>query len=206
MPNKSKRQPAERERALKALALRREGLPYRVIAEQLDWSDESSARYAVTRLLDRTEAEEVAEMRYIEGERLDELQRTHWAAALSGDLDAGKMVLKVMERRARLFGLDAPSKVAVEQMTSVEFAEQFIELVGRMDSRMLAEAIAQLPGGSAVAVDLMRDVMLARADGPVPNGHPVVEGAVDSVQGGNVDAGRPTGYLADDDDEPWSNL
>ncbi|MGB3893772.1 MAG: hypothetical protein WA942_05890 [Mycolicibacter sinensis] len=206
MTSKSTRQPAERERALKALALRREGLSYRAIAEQLDWGDESSARYAVTRLLDRTEAEEVAEMRYIEGERLDELQRTHWAAALSGDLDAAKMVLKVMERRARLFGLDAPSKVAVEQMSSIEFAEQFVELVGRMDSRMLAEAIAQLPGGSAVAVDLMRDVMLAKAGGPVPNGHPVVEGTVELGQGGNVDAGRPTGYLANEDDEPWSNL
>lgn len=206
MSSKSTRQPAERERALKALALRREGLPYRVIAERLNWGDESSARYAVARLLDRTEAEEVAELRYIEGERLDELQRTHWAAALAGDMDAGKMVLKVMERRARLFGLDAPSKVAVEQMSSIEFAEQFVELVGRMDSRMLAEAVAQLPGGSAVAVDLMRDVMLAKADGPVPSGHPVVEGTVELGQGGSVDAGRPTGYLADDDDEPWSNL
>ncbi|ORX01317.1 hypothetical protein [Mycolicibacillus trivialis] len=206
MPSKSKRQPAERERALKALALRREGLPYRVIAERLEWGDESSARYAVARLLDRTEAEEVAEMRYIEGERLDELQRTHWAAALAGDLDAGKMVLKVMERRARLFGLDAPSKVAVEQMTSVEFAEQFIELVGRMDSRMLAEAIAQLPGGSAVAVDLMRDVMLAKADEQVPNGRSVVEGTVGLGEGGSVDARWPTGHPADEDDEPWSNL
>ncbi len=206
MPSKSKRQPAERERALKALAMRREGLPYRVIAERLEWADESSARYAVTRLLDRTEAEEVAEMRYIEGERLDELQRTHWAAALAGDLDAGKMVLKVMERRARLFGLDSPSKVAVEQITSVEFAEQFVELVGRMDSHMLAEAIAQLPGGSAVAVDLMRDVMLAKADGQVPNGHPVVDGTVDLVQGDSVDAGRSSGHPADEDDEPWSNL
>lgn len=206
MPSRSKRQPAERERALKALAMRREGLPYRVIAERLGWGDESSARYAVARLLDRTEAEQVAEMRYIEGERLDELQRTHWAAALAGDLDAGKMVLKVMERRARLFGLDAPSKVAVEQMTSVEFAEQFIELVGRMDSRMLAEAIAQLPGGSAVAVDLMRDVMLAKADGQVPNGHPVVDGTVDLVQGGSMNAGRLCGHPVDEDDEPWSNL
>jgi hypothetical protein len=205
MPSKSKRQPAERERALKALALRREGLPYRVIAERLDWADESSARYAVTRLLDRTEAEEVAEMRCIEGERLDELQRTHWAAALAGDLDAAKMVLKVMERRARLFGLDAPSKVAVEQMTSVEFAEQFIDLVDRMDSRKLAEAIAQLPGGSAVAVDLMRDVMLAKADTPASNGHLVVDAQLDQHQGGTVDAGRLSGHPADDD-EPWSNL
>lgn len=202
MPSKSKRQPAERERALKALAMRREGLPYRVIAERLDWGDESSARYAVARLLDRTEAEEVAEMRYIEGERLDELQRTHWAVALAGDLDAGKMVLKVMERRARLFGLDAPSKVAVEQMTSVEFAEQFVELVGRMDSRMLAEAIAQLPGGSAVAVDLM----LAKADAGTSNGHLVLDAEVDQHQGGTVDAGPLSGHPADEDDEPWSNL
>ncbi|MGB8379640.1 MAG: hypothetical protein WCG47_00100 [Dermatophilaceae bacterium] len=198
-------QPAERERALKALALRREGLPYRDIAERLDWKNEASARSAVTRLLTRIEYDEVAEMRAVEGERLDAMQRAVWAAAISGDTDAIKSVLAIMARRARLFGLNMPAKVEVAEISSVEFAEQFIQLVSTLDPEGLAEAISRLPGGSSAAVEVSRNVLLAHTDSRRPNGHPVVQGTAEPVQEGNVNAGCPNSG-DDDDDEPWSNL
>jgi len=54
-------------------------------------------------------------MRQTEGARLDRMQRAVWPAAISGDIKAGAQVLRIMERRARLFGLDAPTKVEVAQ-------------------------------------------------------------------------------------------
>lgn len=191
MPSKSVRQPAERERALKALALRREGLPYRDIAERLDWKNEASARSAVTRLLTRIEYDEVTEMRAVEGERLDALQRAVWALATSGDTDAIKSVLAIMARRARLFGLDMPAKADGPQMSSVEFAEEFIRLVGALDPQGLAEAISHLPGGSSAAVEMY--------------GNRVVAGTAEPVRNGSIEAGELGGHSIDDF-EPWSNI
>lgn len=205
MPSKSVRQPAERERALKALALRREGLPYRDIAERLDWKNEASARSAVTRLLTRIEYDEVAEMRAVEGERLDALQRAVWAAAASGDTEAIKTVLAIMARRARLFGLDMPTKVNVPQMSSVEFAEEFVRLVNVLDPEGLAEAISHLPGGSSAAVELSRNAIPAPADPRLQGGHPVVAGTADPVRNDSIETVDPGGHLVDDF-EPWSNI
>jgi hypothetical protein len=204
LPSKSVRQPAERERALKALALRREGLPYRDIADRLDWKNEASARSAVTRLLTRVESDKLAEMRAVEGERLDAMQRAVWAAATSGDTDAIKSVLAIMVRRARLFGLDMPAKVDVAEISSVEFAEQFVQLVSALDPQGLAEAISHFPGGSSAAVELSRNMLLAQDDSRMPGVHPVVDGIAESLKDGSVDAGYLTS--GDDDDEPWSNL
>jgi hypothetical protein len=110
----------------------------------------------------------------VEGERLDAMQRAVWAAAISGDTDAIKSVLAIMARRARLFGLDMPAKVDVAEISSVEFAEQFVQLVSALDPQGLAEAISHLPGGSSAAVELSRNMLLAQADSRMPDGHPVV--------------------------------
>ena len=45
--------------------------------------------------------------------RLDRLYRANWEAAISGgDLPAVDRILKIMERRSKLLGLDAPNKIA----------------------------------------------------------------------------------------------
>ena len=105
--------PAERERALAALELRKTGLTYAEIGRRLGYADDSGARHAVTKLLDRREAEAVAELRQVEGDRLDALQAAHWSAAVSGDTEATKVVLQVIDARCRLYGLNSPVAVAV---------------------------------------------------------------------------------------------
>ncbi len=144
-------------------------------------------------------------MRAVEGERLDAMQQAVWAAAISGDTDAIKSVLAIMARRARLFGLNMPAKVEVAEISSYEFAEQFIQLMSTFDPELLAEAISRLPGGSTAAVEVSRDVLLAHADSRMSGGHPVVDSTAEPVGVGQVDVGCPNS--GDDDEyEHWSNI
>ncbi|MER6860724.1 hypothetical protein, partial [Streptomyces pilosus] len=49
-----------------------------------------------------------------EGDRLDALLLAHWGAATSGeDPKAADLVLKIMDRRAKLMGLDMPVRAEV---------------------------------------------------------------------------------------------
>lgn len=133
MPSHAVRQPNDRERAVRAVALRVEGKTYREIAEALGWGDESSARYAVTRLLDRTEAEGIAELRAVETQRLDQLHAAYWSKALAGDIDAFKAVLSVHDRRSRLLGLAAAPPIST--VSDAEMAEVLSALLADPDLR-----------------------------------------------------------------------
>lgn len=102
------------ERRARALQLRKEGANFDQIAEELGMS-RSAAHKTVQRAIAElaTLAEtEVAELRALESARLDELHQAVWPQAVAGDLPALDRVIRIMERRARLLGLDAPAKVA----------------------------------------------------------------------------------------------
>lgn len=104
----SKRTVRRAERDAEIIALRLGGATYRDIASRLDVSP-GGAYKAIQRHLQalaKQAAEAVDEMRRLEGERLDTLQAGQWPAAVSGDGQAVGAVLKIMERRARLFALD----------------------------------------------------------------------------------------------------
>ena len=100
------------ERRLQAAKLRMAGMTYRQIAEELDYRGPSGAYKAVKTLLRRTELELAQEFRQLELERLDFLTRSIWDKVCAGDLKAIDRLLRIMERRSRLLGLDAPNKVA----------------------------------------------------------------------------------------------
>lgn len=115
--------PDERELAQKALDLRITGITWHTIAHQLGYKDESGARKAAMRLLDRTDHKLADEYRATEGARLQQLLNSYWNKAINGDLDAAMYVLRVIDRRAKLFGLDMPTKLAVTgQISDEEFA------------------------------------------------------------------------------------
>ena len=101
---------AERDKAAQALALRKTGATYEQIAAHLGYSSRQSANRAVLRLLAAHEAENVADLRTLENMRLDDLLFAVYKAALGGDLGAIDRALRIMERRAKLLGLDAPVK------------------------------------------------------------------------------------------------
>lgn len=62
-------------------------------------------------MLRRDQREAVAELRELEATRLDALQYGVWDAAVDGVHQVINDVLRIMDRRAKLYGLDAPTQV-----------------------------------------------------------------------------------------------
>lgn len=109
------------EKARQALQLRRDGKQWAEIADELGYKDPSGAYRAAKRLLDRTEFEAVEEYRAIEADRLDEahriqadaLERLVTAQNLEAVPPAVNALVKISDRRSKLLGLDAPTRVDV---------------------------------------------------------------------------------------------
>lgn len=132
------------QRDAEACRLRTLGHTYDHIAAELGFADRSKARQAVERGLTAVVAEPAGELRALELSRLDELWRRAWAVLerehrvvqlgkVVRDQDGQAVVdhgptlqaidrlLKIQERRSRLLGLDAPTKVeaiTVDQIDS----------------------------------------------------------------------------------------
>lgn len=116
----------------KAAQLRAAGATFREIGETLG-IDHTWARTLVLRALDATKYEAADLMRTQEGQRLDRLQRAYWPQALNGNLRAAALCLRISERRARLFGLDAPVQAEVEVVVGTQQVdEQMAELEARL--------------------------------------------------------------------------
>jgi len=94
------------EKKVRALELRREGKDFRHIARELGWKSHTSAYEAVVKGLRETMQEPADELRKVESERLDWLWRKVEERMDTDHLWAVDRGLKVMERRASLFGLD----------------------------------------------------------------------------------------------------
>ena len=114
---------AATERRLQALELRKAGANYRRIGAQLGVS-EAQAYKDVQGELQRIQAEAsdlAADVRTLELERLDALTLALWPSARQGKEGAIDRVLRVMERRSKLLGLDAPTKqdVRIEDMSKL---------------------------------------------------------------------------------------
>ena len=100
------RQVRAHERHLQALELRKAGVTYEVIAGQLGYANASGARKAVVSALKATLREPAAELRELELARLDAMLLPLWRPVQAGDETAVARALRIMERRARLLGLD----------------------------------------------------------------------------------------------------
>lgn len=99
-----------REREAQVLRLRRDGLTFEVIAKRLGFSSSSGAYQAFKRAMDRTVQQPADEIRKLELERLDYLWEVLQPALAKGRGYAVEKAIMIMDRRARLLGLDAPTK------------------------------------------------------------------------------------------------
>ncbi len=135
-----------RRRDAQAVELALAGASYDAIAAELGYADRSGAWRAVRRALDRHEAADVVALREQEVARLDRLQRGLWSKAVRGDVQAAAVVLRLIDRRCRLQGLDVPARVHVQ--ASIERADVadpvqrlavVAELRGRAGARLLEE-------------------------------------------------------------------
>jgi hypothetical protein len=128
------------ERRVRALSLRKSGASYRTIASQLGidvataWCDVQAELGAL-----RDQATALAEdVRELELRRLDDWTLAMTPEARKGNVKAVFALVKIQERRARLLGLDAPTKV---------------DHSGQIDLGPAAERIAGLLGEIAAARD-----------------------------------------------------
>lgn len=97
-----------------ALELRRSGLGYVEIGNQLGIGKSQAHRLVTAALKEAAEQinAEADELRAEEISRLDGMLRGLWPDARKGNVGAVDRVLRIMERRAKMLGLDAPMKLA----------------------------------------------------------------------------------------------
>lgn len=96
------------------------------IAHELGYSHPSGAHKAVLTALQRTLKEPADEYRNLELTRLDEMLKATWGAAQRGVPQAVDRVLKIMERRAKYLGLDAPATLNINIRQEAErLAEEY---------------------------------------------------------------------------------
>lgn len=104
------------EKQAKALELRRAGLGFEEIGRQLGIGKSQAHRYVVKALADaRAQIRASAdELKSEDLSRLDAMLTGLWPRARKGEAVAVDRVLKIMERKARMLGLDAPTRTALE--------------------------------------------------------------------------------------------
>ena len=106
---------AEREaKELKVLDLRRAGFTFQRIAEEVGYATPSGAQRALERIMTRNVPQAPEEFRWQELDRLDRMQVALWPRAMKGDDKAINTIVRLMERRARLVGIDAPQRIQAE--------------------------------------------------------------------------------------------
>ena len=116
MPNHNSPIPAPEliDKEIKVLELRRAGLTWQRIAEETGYADHTGAYAAYKRAIKRTMQQPADELREQELDRIDRLQLAAWPNAMKGDTKSIMTIVKLMERRARLLGLDTPIKIEQE--------------------------------------------------------------------------------------------
>lgn len=122
-------------RALNALALHLAGATDLQIARQLGFNSAAQARSSWERVLaDTVTPEDREKVRKTELARLDRLQSAWWNKAIdpksSEQGTASRMVLSFMERRAKMLGLDAPTRIDVYTPTAQEIIT-YVEMLRR---------------------------------------------------------------------------
>lgn len=115
------------ERRMRSLTMRNAGATFRQISEKTGVSP-AQARKDVMAALKEIVAESAEDMISRQRSILFDIQRANYSAAASGDIDAAKIILSTLEREAKLFGLDAPTRVNVG-VSDVEFAEKTASLI-----------------------------------------------------------------------------
>jgi len=131
----ARRKPTEVEDAEKtrqALELRKAGLTYEAIASRLGYANRSGAFKSVERGLRSILREPADDLRTLELERLDTVQVGLWQKARTGDVQSIDRLLRIMERRAKLLGLDAPDTSSVKLEGAIELQDAEQRILGRI--------------------------------------------------------------------------
>jgi orotate phosphoribosyltransferase-like protein len=131
---------AQRTTAKNVLKLRKMGLDAQQISGELDMPLDrvkniiSNALKALAKEM-KGQAEQI---RSLELTRLDELQTAIWTDCMDGKLTAIDRVLKIMERRSKLVGLDAPERLDIK-------ADMKLEHMKEAKERLMSKILDMVP-------------------------------------------------------------
>lgn len=109
--------------------LRKGGMSFKDMHTQLDWDEYGDGpsetelialfrKYAM-KLAQTVTTEEREIARFLEVERLNDLQNAYWADALTGDVRAADFVLKVIQQRGKFMQLDLIDGTDRQQVANV---------------------------------------------------------------------------------------
>ena len=127
---------AQRTVASNILRLRKMGYDAQRISDELDIPLDRVSNIIKSALKKLTKEMKGAaeEIRCLELSRLDEMQTAIWQDCMDGKLTAIDRVLKIMERRSKLVGLDAPERLNIKTDIKIE---QMNEAKDRLMSKIL---------------------------------------------------------------------
>lgn len=113
------------ERRAQAVALRVSGATYQQIAAKLGVTDSAAHKLVAEALATarRVTAATADELRDLETLKLDAMELSIATQVNAGHLGAIDRKLKIMERRARLWGLDAPTKASNLNWNMADFSD-----------------------------------------------------------------------------------
>lgn len=163
---------ADQDRDAQAVELRRRHLNYRQIAAQMGYQDASGAHRAVERGLADARQEASEAVKQLELDRLDDIARgfqrvfatRHYVVSTAtgkvarhpetGELlvddapviNAGLALVRVMERRSKYLGLDAPARARIEVITEDVVDAECRRLAAEIAERESSLADAGHPG------------------------------------------------------------
>ena len=111
------------ERHVQALKMRAAGMEYHDIADALGYKTPDGAFKAVKRALMKAIREPAEELRTLEVMRLDDMLKELWPQRHKPQYT--DRILRIMERRAKLLGLDMPDNLNIDQVLKVivEYAD-----------------------------------------------------------------------------------
>ena len=145
-----------RERDLECLQLRLRGDTFDKIATQMGLPGGRGQAYRIfSRAMQRTNREAPRELRQLEDQRLDALWRIMWPKAQTGSCRSVDRCLAIMDRRAKLLGLNLPVTLVAKNPTM----EQMIEAVENSQREHEAEdaRIAARMAGAEADDDFLDD-------------------------------------------------
>jgi len=99
------------DKEVQVVSLRRQGLTWDQISDRVGYSSPSSSRDAYLRASRRVMRDDLEDIRNLELDRLDVAMSGIWIGVQNGDPQSVLLMLKIMDRRAKLLALDAPRRL-----------------------------------------------------------------------------------------------
>tara|TARA_B100000686_G_scaffold268694_1_gene284326 strand:+ start:46 stop:498 length:453 start_codon:yes stop_codon:yes gene_type:complete len=136
---------SERQRLI--MRYRRQGMTVSEIADSLDTTHSQVSNSLETAYRALHAEDEAITARQVDLERLDELHCAYWSAAKEGDIKAAEFILKTMDRRAKMLGIDAPVQTKTDGTLQIGWVDEdnFAEVIehGEDSNTVQTEAITE---------------------------------------------------------------